>query len=95
MCSRAGGDVEGDIATVDCEERVLQAHEPGGACRVRGGAKKVRLVKVNGQRYIGTGISGHELPIEVTECAGKDMAMFMDGPTLEVYGTRRTASATR
>jgi glutamate synthase domain-containing protein 3 len=41
---------------------------------------------VNGQRYIGTGIKGKDLAIEVHGTPGQDMAMFMDGPTLEVFG---------
>ena len=50
------------------------------------GVKKVVLENVNGQRYIGTGIKGKDLTIEVHGTPGQDLAMFMDGPTVEVFG---------
>ena len=50
------------------------------------GAKSVVLNNVNGQRYIGTGLKGNDLRIEVHGTPGQDMAMFMDGPTVEVFG---------
>ncbi|MDR3686124.1 MAG: hypothetical protein P4L93_04090 [Coriobacteriia bacterium] len=50
------------------------------------GAKTIVLNYVNGQRYIGTGLHGRDLRIEVHGTPGQDMAMFMDGPTLEVFG---------
>ncbi len=31
-------------------------------------------------------MSGDDVHIEVNGCAGNDMAMFMDGPTVEVFG---------
>ncbi|HEX9094018.1 MAG TPA: hypothetical protein VF902_08545, partial [Coriobacteriia bacterium] len=50
------------------------------------GAKRVVLRDVNGQRYIGNGVTGVDLTIEVRGTAGNDMAMFMNGPTVEVFG---------
>ena len=50
------------------------------------GVKCVRLLDVNGQRYIGTGLRGEGLKIEVEGTPGQDLAMFMDGPTVEVFG---------
>jgi glutamate synthase domain-containing protein 3 len=41
---------------------------------------------VNGQRYIGTGLHGDHIRIEVHGTPGQALAMFMDGPTVEVYG---------
>ena len=49
-------------------------------------ATKVVVNNVNGQRYIGTGVRGMGLSIEVHGTPGQDMAMFMDGPRLEVFG---------
>ncbi len=50
------------------------------------GAKTIVIDKVNGQRYIGTGLKGRDLRIEVHGTPGNDLAMFMDGPTVEVFG---------
>lgn len=50
------------------------------------GVETVVLRSVNGQRYIGTGITGADRRIEVHGTAGQDVAMFMDGPTVEVFG---------
>ena len=43
-------------------------------------------MNVNGQRYIGTGLRGEGLRIEVHGTPGQAVAMFMDGPTVEVFG---------
>ena len=50
------------------------------------GAKTIVINNVNGQRYIGTGLKGRDLRIEVHGTPGNDLAMFMDGPTVEVFG---------
>ena len=50
------------------------------------GASTVRLRNVNGQRYIGTGLAGAGVRIEVSGTPGQALAMFMDGPTVEVFG---------
>ena len=76
----------GDIATVDCRsiyytyvnEAVRRAFDEG--------AHTVRLDNVNGQRYIGTGLSGEGRRIEVHGTPGQALGMFMDGPTIEVFG---------
>jgi len=49
-----------------------------------GGVKTVRLRNINGQRYIGNGITGSDLRIEVEGVPGGDLAMFMNGPTVVV-----------
>ena len=54
--------------------------------QVAAGAKRVVLEGVNGQRYIGTGVAGTGIAIEVHGTAGSDLATFMDGPTVEVFG---------
>ena len=50
---------------------------------------------VNGQRYIGTGIRGKGLRIEVHGTPGQDMAMLMDGPTMEVFGNAQDGAPPR
>lgn len=78
--------LEGDVATVDATSVYYKNMNEAVREAFSGGAKTVVLNHVNGQRYIGTGIKGADLRIEVHGCAGNDMAMFMDGPTVEVFG---------
>ncbi len=49
------------------------------------GVKHIRLQHVNGQRYIGCGLRGEDVLIEVEGVPGNDLATFMDGPTIRVY----------
>jgi glutamate synthase domain-containing protein 3 len=53
---------------------------------VADGVKTVVLERVNGQRYIGAALKGADLRIEAHGTAGNDLAMFLDGPTVEVFG---------
>lgn len=77
---------DGDVATIDCASVYYKyVNEAVREC-FADGVKTVKLVNVNGQRYIGTGIRGKDLRIEVHGTPGQDMAMFMDGPTIEVFG---------
>lgn len=78
--------VEGDIATIDCASVYYKHVNEAIRAAFADGIKTVKLLNVNGQRYIGTGISGKDRRIEVHGTAGQDMAMFMDGPTVEVFG---------
>lgn len=48
------------------------------------GVTTVILDNVNGQRYIGAGISADDLTIVVNGVPGNDLATFMDGPTVVV-----------
>lgn len=52
---------------------------------VAGGAGKIVVNNVCGQRYIGGGMR-QAVEIEVHGTAGNDLAMFMDGPTVRVCG---------
>ena len=61
------------------------------------GAKNIILDKINGQRYIGCGLSG-DIKFTVNGVPGNDLAAFMDGPTIEVKanaqdGTGNTMNA--
>lgn len=47
------------------------------------GVEEIRLVNVNGQRYIGGGVKG-KTRIIVEGVPGNDLAAFMDGPTIIV-----------
>jgi glutamate synthase domain-containing protein 3 len=52
---------------------------------VNAGAKRIRLDNVNGQRYIGNGVSGADVRIDIFGVPGNDLAAFMDGPTIVVH----------
>ncbi len=77
---------EGDMARIDSDGVYYKNLNEAVRGAFANGAKTVVLDNVNGQRYIGTGISGSDLTIEVTGTAGNDLAMFMDGPTVNVHG---------
>ncbi len=47
------------------------------------GKKNITLDNVNGQRYIGTGLSG-DMKVTINGVPGNDLAAFMDGPTIIV-----------
>lgn len=77
---------EGDVATIDCGGVYYRAVNGAVRAALEGGATTIRLLNVNGQRYIGTGLRGEGLRIEVHGTPGQALAMFMDGPTVEVFG---------
>ncbi len=77
---------DGDVVTIDCRGIYYKHVNEAVRSAFAEGATTVRLTNVNGQRYIGTGISGKGLRIEVEGTAGQDLAMFMDGPTVEIFG---------
>jgi glutamate synthase domain-containing protein 3 len=51
---------------------------------VRDGVTQVKLINVEGQRYIGTGLTARGVFIEIEGIPGEDLAAFMDGPTIIV-----------
>lgn len=60
---------------------------------VSGGAEKLVIKNVNGQRYIGTNLYGvtdpevlRRLVIEIHGTPGNDLGAFLDGPTITVHG---------
>ena len=73
-------------ATIDCSSVYYKHVNEAVRAALAEGIKTVRLLNVNGQRYIGTGVKGKGVRIEVHGTPGQDMAMFMDGPTVEVFG---------
>jgi glutamate synthase domain-containing protein 3 len=76
----------GDVATIDCTGVYYRAVNDAVRGALEAGASTVTLHGVNGQRYIGTGLHGGHVRIEVHGTPGQALAMFMDGPTVEVYG---------
>ena len=77
---------EGDTVTLDAKSVYYKQVNQAIRDALANGAKRVVINNVNGQRYIGTGIRCKDVCIEVHGTPGQDMAMFMDGPTLEVFG---------
>lgn len=59
---------------------------------VADGEKSFDIVNVNGQRYIGAGISG-DVEITVHGVPGNDIGAFMDGPRIRVHGNAQDAVA--
>jgi glutamate synthase domain-containing protein 3 len=57
------------------------------------GIKDIELRKVNGQRYIGTGIRAKDVTIKIHGTSGNDLAAFMDGPRIEMFGNAQDAVA--
>ena len=78
--------VEGDAVTIDAQNVYYKHLNESVRTAMANGAKTIKLEGVNGQRYIGNGLSGSDVHITVNGTAGNDMAMFMDGPTVEVFG---------
>jgi len=50
------------------------------------GHKHLVLNNVRGQRFIGDGLQGKDFLLEIHGVPGGDLAAFMDGPTVIVYG---------
>jgi glutamate synthase domain-containing protein 3 len=77
---------DGDTATIEAQSVYYKYVNEAIRLAIADGAKSIVLNNVNGQRYIGTGITGKDITITVNGTPGQDMAMLMDGPTLEVFG---------
>ncbi|MFX0098348.1 MAG: hypothetical protein ACFFCS_02130 [Candidatus Hodarchaeota archaeon] len=52
---------------------------------LRDGHKNIKLLNVVGQRFIGAAVSG-DIKLEIHGTPGNDLGIFMDGPTIEVFG---------
>jgi glutamate synthase domain-containing protein 3 len=50
------------------------------------GYKKIKLINVNGQRYIGAGLTFPDRTIEIYGVPGNDLGVFMNGLNIRVYG---------
>lgn len=73
--------------TVKIDARGLSTRELNVRLReaVVNGTKKIELVNVQGQRYIGTDL-GKPVEIEIFGTPGNDLGVFMDGPRVVVRG---------
>ena len=77
---------ESDTSTIDCSSIYYRQVNEAIRAQIADGAKTIRLTGVNGQRYIGNGLKARDVSITVEGTPGQDLAMFMDGPTVEVCG---------
>jgi glutamate synthase domain-containing protein 3 len=84
---------EGATATIDAHGIYYRQLNEAVRGAFADGAKTVKLTSVNGQRYIGNGISGNDLRIEIEGVPGGDMAMFMNGPTVVTSGNAQDGVA--
>lgn len=50
------------------------------------GHKKINLININGQRYIGDALDNKDVEIYINGVPGQDLAAFMDGPVVYVNG---------
>ena len=78
--------IDGDTAVIDGNGVYYRQLNEAIREAFAGGVKTVRLLNINGQRYIGNGISGSGLRIEIDGVPGNDLAMFMNGPTVVTSG---------
>jgi glutamate synthase domain-containing protein 3 len=83
----------GDTATIDANGVYYRQLNQAIRAAVADGVKTVKLLNVNGQRYIGNGITGADLRIEIEGVPGGDMAMFMNGPTIVTSGSAQDGVA--
>lgn len=74
-----------DVYYKDLNEQIREA--------VADGVKEITLNNVNGQRYIGDGISAKGVTITINGIPGNDLAAFMDGPTIVVSGNAQDGIA--
>ncbi|MBI2877003.1 MAG: hypothetical protein HYY20_08995 [Candidatus Tectomicrobia bacterium] len=59
---------------------------------IAGGEQEIELVGVNGQRYIGDGLS-EKVKIVIHGVPGNDLSAFMNGPTVVVYANAQDGVA--
>jgi glutamate synthase domain-containing protein 3 len=61
----------------DLNEKICTAHRQGHI--------DIKVININGQRYLGTGLPG-QANLILQGTPGNDLAAYMDGTMLEVYG---------
>jgi glutamate synthase domain-containing protein 3 len=84
---------QGDVATIDAHGVYYRQLNEAIRGAFAEGVKTVKLRNINGQRYIGNGITGKDLRIEIQGVPGGDMAMFMNGPTIVTDGNAQDGVA--
>jgi len=73
---------QAELAAADLHYRELNAEVRQA---IAAGATLVRVRGVNGQRYLADGLRG-QVRVEIEGVPGNDLAAFMDGPWVEVFG---------
>ncbi|MDR1412621.1 MAG: hypothetical protein LBJ07_01690 [Actinomycetes bacterium] len=53
---------------------------------VADGVRDITLRRVNGQRYLGNGLTSPDLRLRIEGVPGQDLGMFLGGAAIEVYG---------
>lgn len=77
--------IERDTARIDARRIYYKTLNEQIREQIEAGAHTVILDNVNGQRYIGAGLTGHGgVTVVVNGVPGNDLATFMDGPTIIV-----------
>ena len=84
---------EGDEARIDARGVYYKTLNEQIREEMLNGAQTVMLENVNGQRYIGGGLSGEDVRVVINGVPGNDLAMFMTGPTLIVNGNAQDGVA--
>jgi glutamate synthase domain-containing protein 3 len=84
---------DGDVATIDANGVYYRQLNEAVRAAIADGAKTIKLRNVNGQRYIGNGLSSKDVRIEIEGVPGGDMAMFMNGPTVVTSGNAQDGVA--
>jgi glutamate synthase domain-containing protein 3 len=57
------------------------------------GYRKINLINVNGQRYIGDALNNKDVEIYINGVPGQDLCAFMDGPAVWVNGNAQDGVA--
>lgn len=80
-------------AGVELDATALHYRELNARVRelVAAGETRLTLRNVRGQRFIGDGLKGKDVRISIYGVPGGDLAAFMDGPTVEVFGNGQDA----
>lgn len=84
-------DVEADQIIIDAAGLHYRELNSLVRAQVAAGAKNFVLKNVRGQRFIADGLQGKDVRIEIHGVPGGDLAAFMDGPTVLVYGNGQDA----
>jgi len=80
-----GPALEGNAVEIDAEGMHYRELNQLLKALDKKGIKKVRIINVTGQRYIGTGLINIK-EIEIFGTPGNDLGIFMNGPKIIVHG---------
>lgn len=77
---------DGCTGVLDCEGIYYREVNEAVRAALGQGIQTLTLTGINGQRYIGDGLTQHGASLIIEGTAGQDLAMFMAGPSIEVLG---------